>query len=323
MAAQKRAKIMAQMTAMQKHFIKKNAKLFEEVSIDVGKQSNPGSSMDISECIEEVPIALGKNQTTRVCHEKSYVCILCQEDQCIKADESAMVLAAFVQQSTVLCQEAKTGTLESTPLFLSSILGASPHTRTCGHVMHASCWQKYFDNVLAKENRRPYRVRQPASFEVEKREYLCPLCECLSNTVLPVLPALGLLQPTPIEQHNIGFDQWLDVMTNCVKSCQNPATVDPETQNSICDSDCSYCKKINEEAQEDKSNRIIKYCPVKAIRNSGLTGKELLSMFSRPGPSLSDNIVEMINLFTQVIFFLPNFEFQRAKFYKDLFCKAG
>jgi len=62
------------------------------------------------------------------------------------------------------------------------------HTSTCGHVMHSTCWQAFFDIVLAKETRRPYRLRQPTSYDVEKQEFLCPLCECLGNTVIPLLP---------------------------------------------------------------------------------------------------------------------------------------
>jgi E3 ubiquitin-protein ligase UBR2 len=222
MAAQKRAKIMAQMTAMQKTFMKENAKLFEATVFEVGKTGEfTGSSMDLSESEDTTPVALGPNQTTRLTLEQRYTCILCQEDQTVSADGPALVLAAFVQQSTVLCQRRKTESLDMEesggddlpdPLFLPATLGPAPHTGTCGHVMHSHCWQKYFDNVLAKENRRPYRLRQPASFDVEKHEFLCPLCECLNNTVLPLVPPLGALQPLQSSQpaqKNITFEAWL------------------------------------------------------------------------------------------------------------------
>jgi E3 ubiquitin-protein ligase UBR2 len=261
MAAKKRAQVMAQMEAMQKHFMKKNAKLFEEAAMDAGsKGSNErGSAMDLSESLDESSIALGRRQTTRFCFEKSYTCILCQEDQAVKADEPAMVLAAFVQQSTVLCQQLnpqQRGIAEATPLFLSAYLGASPHTSTCGHVMHASCWQKYFDNVLAKENRRPYRLRQPASFDVEKHEYLCPLCECLSNTVLPLLPSLGTLQLTSAEQPELTFDAWLDIMATVCK-CKGTRTCD-DTPNVLHDADCQYCKSLS---QQESSKRRLNSTP--------------------------------------------------------------
>jgi E3 ubiquitin-protein ligase UBR2 len=138
MAAQKRAKIMAQMTAMQKNFMKENAKLFEATVSEAGKMGDlRGSSMDLSETVDTAPVALGPNQTTRPILEQRYTCILCQEDQTVSAYGPALVLAAFVQQSTVLYQRRKTETVdmeESTwdnlpdPLFLPASLVPAPHT---------------------------------------------------------------------------------------------------------------------------------------------------------------------------------------------------
>lgn len=44
---------------------------------------------------------------------------------------------------------------------------------------------------------RPYRLRQPVAFDVDKKEYLCPLCERLCNTALPLLPAPPLPSGSP------------------------------------------------------------------------------------------------------------------------------
>ena len=41
--------------------------------------------------------------------------------------------------------------------FLRADLATAPHTSSCGHVMHARCWQKYFDDVSESERRR-YRL---------------------------------------------------------------------------------------------------------------------------------------------------------------------
>ncbi|XP_011494451.1 PREDICTED: LOW QUALITY PROTEIN: E3 ubiquitin-protein ligase UBR2 [Ceratosolen solmsi marchali] len=305
MAAKKRAQVMAQMEAMQKHFMKKNAKLFEEAALDTSsKCSNErGSAMDLSESLDESSIAVGRRQTTRFCFEKSYTCILCQEDQSVKADEPAMVLAAFVQQSTVLCQQQyaqQRGIPEMTPLFLSAYLGASPHTSTCGHVMHASCWQKYFENVLAKENRRPYRMRQPASYDVEKHEYLCPLCECLSNTL------------TPAKQPELSFDKWLDIMAT-VSNCKIAKTCDGGVQKLFYDDKCRFCKSLvlkesnKRDTADANTSNVHKYpslqsCPIHAIKCFGADGLALLDFYSQAGPQLSENLIEMIQLFTQTTY---------------------
>lgn len=216
LAAQRRAKIMAQMTAMQNNFMKENAKLFEEASAETVLNADlSGSAMDLTECPDMHPVALGPKQTSRINTEKTYTCILCQEQQKVSQEGPVLVLAAFVQQATVLCQMR--GTVDDTELkkqehlFLTSNLGPAPHTSTCGHVMHSVCWQKYFDNVVMKEHRRPYRDRHPASFDVEKQEFLCPLCECLSNTVLPLIPPLGTLHPSPADT-SISYEDWLQAV---------------------------------------------------------------------------------------------------------------
>ncbi|KAF7640710.1 hypothetical protein LDENG_00021130, partial [Lucifuga dentata] len=67
-------------------------------------------------------------------------------------------------------------------------LSLGVHTASCGHVMHATCWQRYFEAVQLKEQRRQQRLRGHTSYDVENGEFLCPLCECLSNTVIPLLP---------------------------------------------------------------------------------------------------------------------------------------
>ncbi|XP_024945572.1 E3 ubiquitin-protein ligase UBR2 isoform X2 [Cephus cinctus] len=304
MAAQKRAKIMAQMTAMQKHFMKTNAKLFEEAAVDVNK-SDRGSIMDLTESTQEAAIAVGLRQTNRSIEEKTYTCILCQEDQAVTAAGAAMVLAAFVQQSTVLCQD-RSNTDEPNPLYLSAKLGASPHTSTCGHVMHAQCWQKYFDNVLAKENRRPYRLRQPASFDVEKHEYLCPLCECLSNTVLPLLPSPSTLQPTIHPQKDMDFTTWIKAL-NLTLDCKNKGyfTAPGQIENNH-DSTCRYysdVKSADSMEEENSTSRQTFACPVKRISQElGDKGNAFISLYEQTGPWLSDNLVSMIHLFAQATY---------------------
>lgn len=194
LAAERRAAIMAQMAALQQNFMKDNAALFQKhagLVNDKADQANE-SELAFSETLENsFPIALGPNQSPKVVNERTFTCILCQEDQVIRPKGPAMVLAAFVQKSTVLVRNRNEK--PSCNQVLSSNLGPAPHVSTCGHVMHSACWKKYIETILSKENRRPYRLRQPTSFDIERNEYLCPLCECLNNTVLPVMPNLATL----------------------------------------------------------------------------------------------------------------------------------
>lgn len=123
-------------------------------------------------------------------HRQLVTCILCQEEQEVKGHGRAMVLAAFVQRSTVLSKNRRRVLPgpDRDPLFMNPDLALGIHTASCGHIMHATCWQRYFEAVQLKEQRRQQRLRGHTSYDVENGEFLCPLCECLSNTVIPLLP---------------------------------------------------------------------------------------------------------------------------------------
>lgn len=336
MAAQKRAKIMAQMTAMQKNFMKENAKLFETTVSEVGKVGElRDSTMDLSESAERTAVVLGPNQTSKPTVERTYTCILCQEDQTVSADGPALVLAAFVQQSTVLCQRRKTESLDMEegggglelpdPLFLPATLGPAPHTSTCGHVMHSHCWQKYFDNILAKENRRPYRVRQPASFDVEKSEFLCPLCECLNNTVLPLVPPLGTLQPpqsSQLVEKNITFEVWLQglhialkykkKLTNSTRNTEvrrlKPRVPARKAQESGSEQNHSDFQVADADGDAQPLQHLLYTCPVDQVSielgDSGANFAALFATSSSVGDEsqLSHSLSEMVLLYAQTAY---------------------
>ncbi|KAJ8971803.1 hypothetical protein NQ317_010778, partial [Molorchus minor] len=300
LAAERREKLMAQMQAMQKHFIKENASLFEETNTD--KTSGTVSSVEVMDITEpsQQPRALGPNQTQRVGIEKTYTCILCQEEQKVTADGPTLVLAAFVQQASVLCQHKNNEQLmditKHDPLYLHSNLGPAPHTSTCGHVMHSECWTKYFENIMVREHRRPYRLRHPASFDVDKQEFLCPLCECLSNTVLPLIP--------PLNGINIVLSQKLKVChgifkCNLTEQCENihcNACINASNGTSIEPDSVDECE-VNCILQP---HQIFYSCqfPFGAER----LPKEFLDLFPTNSPDLKANLKDMIQVFAQVAY---------------------
>jgi E3 ubiquitin-protein ligase UBR2 len=247
------------------------------------------------------------------------------------------VLAAFVQQSTVLCQRRKTENLDMEessqydlpdPLFLPASLGPAPHTGTCGHVMHTHCWQRYFDNILAKENRRPYRLRQPTSFDVEKQEYLCPLCECLSNTVLPLVPPLGTLQQPQSNQHaqeNITFETWLQGLMIALKYKKKLPTgirqlevrrssriqalqVRENSSNTTSEEIQSGFQFVYSDTESQPVQHLLYTCPIDQVSiELGDLGADFAALFpSNKNPAdelrLSDSTVEMILLYSQATY---------------------
>ncbi|RWS17388.1 E3 ubiquitin-protein ligase UBR2-like protein, partial [Dinothrombium tinctorium] len=236
LSAQRRARIMEQMSAMQRNFIKEHADFFK--SEDEKSRETPSNlSMDVGEdeSIEQNlsdPIAVGLKQRGKSVQVESQICILCREEQQISSNERCMVLAAFVQQSTVLSKnrDRKINSLEDNidALLMPADLYFGAHISTCGHVMHSDCWQKFFESVLAKERRRPLRYGRHVSFDVDKQEFLCPLCECLSNSVIPLIPTLQLHNLSTLSSNvKMSLSCWLTALYNSVEKVQPIWVKDP------------------------------------------------------------------------------------------------
>ncbi|XP_031758769.1 E3 ubiquitin-protein ligase UBR2 isoform X2 [Xenopus tropicalis] len=187
----RREKIMAQMSEMQRHFIDENRELFQQTTDELNASTSTAYDHSCHAMMDTKLVALGPHQT-RISEPRQLVtCILCQEEQAFTVDNKAMVLAAFIQRSTVFSKNRSrviTDPEKYDPLCMHPDLACGTHTGSCGHIMHAHCWQRYFDAVQAKEQRRQQRLRVHTSYDVENGEFLCPLCECLSNTVIPMLP---------------------------------------------------------------------------------------------------------------------------------------
>nr|XP_020501764.1 E3 ubiquitin-protein ligase UBR2 isoform X1 [Labrus bergylta] len=211
MARLRREKIMAQMSEMQKHFINENKELFQqsleelEASTSAAAETSPPSLEDT--CLSQV--CVGPRRVCGAERRQLVTCILCQEEQEVRGQGKAMVLAAFVQRSTVLSKNRQRSLPEPErhdPLLMHPDMSMGIHTASCGHIMHATCWQRYFEAVQLKEQRRQQRLRGHTSYDVENGEFLCPLCECLSNTVIPLLPHTH--SPNPSVDHP-SFEAWL------------------------------------------------------------------------------------------------------------------
>lgn len=149
---------------------------------------------------------------------KTELCILCRDEQEIELDQQCMVMLAYIQRSAVLSKNRGKRKIPSFPAspssqpqasnapeqrtfsftsddsssfdatFMPADLFFGPHISTCGHVMHSTCWQGFFEATMRRETSRPNRNTRHVSFELEKNEILCPLCECISNATIPLMP---------------------------------------------------------------------------------------------------------------------------------------
>uniref|UniRef100_A0AAR2LG23 E3 ubiquitin-protein ligase n=1 Tax=Pygocentrus nattereri TaxID=42514 RepID=A0AAR2LG23_PYGNA len=207
-----RQKIMAQMSAMQKNFIETHKMLYDNVP-------ESGSQGEMFCLLKHYCGILGPQQGVCPADWEALTCILCQEEQEVQAQAPAMVLTACVQRSTVLTQyRGKTlSTKGSYPLFMPPDLAVGTHTGSCGHVMHATCWQKYFEAV---QNTTRNRLHAELIIDLENGEYMCPLCKSLCNTVVPLIP----LEPSKLNYESaklvgevLTLPRWIQIVVARIK----------------------------------------------------------------------------------------------------------
>ncbi|KJH53349.1 hypothetical protein DICVIV_00472 [Dictyocaulus viviparus] len=160
------------------------------------------------------PVCLG-SQRSRVEEiiPRKVTCILCQEEDTLSPRNGrAFVCAAYVQKydfclhllfilnidcyrSLLFAQQGEpendTKLRDLAPANLSFGIDAS----TCSHTMHYECFHSLLETLLTRERQRPRQqmVFNQKMVDPEVGEYLCPLCKRLSNTAMPLLPALQLM----------------------------------------------------------------------------------------------------------------------------------
>ncbi|KAM9294414.1 E3 ubiquitin-protein ligase UBR1 [Gastrophryne carolinensis] len=217
-----REKIMAQMSALQKNFIETN-KLLYDTNQEVREASDPKEEISIS-MDGGSKIALGPSRGPSVPEKEVLTCILCQEEQEVRLDKSTMVLTACVQKSTTLCHNRGTMVMHSgdtfDPLFTSPELSVGTHTGSCGHVMHVTCWQKFFEAMQANNRQR---LHVDLIYDLGNGEYLCPLCKCHCNTVIPIIPIVGQQVNSADAEalgHILSLSCWLDVVATRISGCE-------------------------------------------------------------------------------------------------------
>ncbi|XP_078593140.1 E3 ubiquitin-protein ligase UBR2-like isoform X3 [Branchiostoma floridae x Branchiostoma japonicum] len=296
-ARKRREKILAQMSDMQKSFIRDNLELFEATGTELS--SSPSMEVEGSPMVvpSQYPVAVGPDRSpaTHVTLTTS-TCILCQEDQEVAAGNKCVVLAAYVQRSTAL-SKSRGKVLEDPdkydPLLVSPDLYHGVHTSTCGHVMHADCWQRFYEAIVAREQRRALRFRHILSYEVDRGEFLCPLCETLSNTVIPILPPSSTIQPDSVSADiSLSFSDWLDGLKKTVEASQR-----------------AMMKEEEDKMESSDDMPVLSPCPLPSITKNmaemAAQGfQQLFEYMTETGAQApySDSVKEMMKLFSRATY---------------------
>ncbi|XP_034051112.1 E3 ubiquitin-protein ligase UBR1 isoform X2 [Thalassophryne amazonica] len=238
-----RQKIMAQMSAMQKNFIESNKMLYDNMP-ESGMQEEAVPSKSCSMEQKELCVAIGPHRGSTSAEREILTCILCQEEQKVTAQGPAMVLTACVQRSTVLSQcrgrilTNKGDDTMSYPLFMPADLAVGTHTGSCGHVMHAACWQKYFEAI---QNSTRNRLHTELIINLDNGDYLCPLCKALCNTIIPLIPLEPLTfnyESAEIIGQHLTLPRWIQVISARVKGLKSASQ---DTESSSDDADIDLC----------------------------------------------------------------------------------
>jgi E3 ubiquitin-protein ligase UBR1 len=103
-----------------------------------------------------------------------------------------------------------TFTTEQTTLgkgFPSKLSRPGPVSTGCGHIMHYSCFEKCFENSV---RRHASQIARHPPEDVERLEFVCPLCKALGNAFLPIVwKGKEESYPGPL-QAPAAFDEWLN-----------------------------------------------------------------------------------------------------------------
>lgn len=216
MAAQRREQLLAQMAKAQKSFITSNAEHFK----DEYEKPEDESTMEWQASVEEQKTlaCIGNDRKTVHNEAEAATCILCSEE--FSNSKSCMVYPAYIQKSNVLGYHPLLK--KDTDVNPDTDVRASPYVNSCGHEMHVDCWQAYYNNEVTKESRRPFRARNPSIFNIDKKQFVCPLCRFLSNAVLPAIPPLTSFNDNKAKMvtDELNFDLWYQLMTNYINSIQ-------------------------------------------------------------------------------------------------------
>ncbi|KAI9278777.1 hypothetical protein BDA99DRAFT_554385 [Phascolomyces articulosus] len=210
----RQANIMAQFAQAQSQFMSQYADMYDDEEDE--ETMNQGGGADLDKNVAP------NGDVERTCHFPAGTCIVCQEEldrsrlygvlglvqksKTIRQTplhnsevlfdvlETAQGRDNWKQHMEATTQDNTTSTTNrrATPTLSSSaVLNAFPtdahveglHISTCGHLMHAHCFNGYQESVDS-DTTNPLRALMP---QLRHKQFLCPLCKALGNVLLPIV----------------------------------------------------------------------------------------------------------------------------------------
>jgi hypothetical protein len=117
---------------------------------------------------------------------------------------NALAFVGYTQASTVMKGGGGPPTSGDTCTFVPVRRFVGAHVALCGHAIHSECWESYLATISRREDRRVSK----------KDEFRCPLCQRLSNCLIPFIdvgadwidPASSASSATQMEMNKLKSD---------------------------------------------------------------------------------------------------------------------
>ncbi|CAO3609919.1 unnamed protein product [Cunninghamella blakesleeana] len=197
-ARERQLKIMAQFAQAQSQFMEQNEGLYDDEGDDMDDQ-------DV--LLEQQDDDNDKNIIQRLCSYPVGTCIVCQED--VHEKSAPYGLLGLLQTSNILRevpmnndktfndilsmgpnlditwpdQQLLADDNAPVPGFPSHLHKTGLYASSCGHLMHIKCFDVYCSSI---DSRHSTQVTRNHPENRSRKEFMCPLCKSLGNTLLPL-----------------------------------------------------------------------------------------------------------------------------------------
>lgn len=171
-------------------------------------------------------------------HQKTRILAVAKEQCEMPSGESCTVAWPLrnLPQGSHADRDCSTGIKEGRTLGESFILnqqllhggvevGESVHLFFCGHSVHSRCFDRYFRSLKQTREETRDMFEGHTVPNLDKHEFLCPLCRRLANVVFPLITAIGFsdsvknFEVTSHMNTSMSFEKWIQRCNSNLRSC--------------------------------------------------------------------------------------------------------
>jgi len=120
------------------------------------------------------------------------ICCLCRESK----EDEVLCLISLLQYNNGFNRENCTfmGPKPKVCRVVAPVDFKSCLFRSCGHLVHASCRNRYFLTLYQRYHRgQPFEGQRVVNMSSISTEYICPVCRRLANCIVPIVPSANIM----------------------------------------------------------------------------------------------------------------------------------